>query len=86
MQKNPVVILFIFSLIVFYTIINYDNKLNTFTEIPTCVRLALISTLEIITILNNEIMKIQMKIQKRRHVTLNLRKRGKRTSQRRKNE
>jgi hypothetical protein len=37
--------------------------MNVFTEIPTCIRLALISTLEIITILNNEIMKIQMKIQ-----------------------
>ena len=46
-----------------FRLVNYDNKLNNFTEIPTCIRLALISTLEIITILNNEIMKIQMKIQ-----------------------
>ena len=46
-----------------FMLVNYDNKLNKFTEIPTCIRLALISTLEIITILNNEIMKIQMKIQ-----------------------
>ena len=44
-----------------FMLVNYDNKLNNFTEIPTCIRLALISTLEIITILNNEIMKIQMK-------------------------
>ena len=46
-----------------FMLVDYDTKLNTFTEIPTCNRLALISTLEIITILNNEILKIQMKIQ-----------------------
>ena len=46
-----------------FMLIDYDIKLNIFTEIPDCIKLALISTLEIITILNNEIMKIQMKIQ-----------------------
>jgi hypothetical protein len=46
-----------------FMLVDYDTKLNTFIEIPTCIRLALISTLEIITILNNEILKIQMKIQ-----------------------
>jgi hypothetical protein len=46
-----------------FMLVNYDAKLNVFTKIPTCIRLALISTLEIITILNNEILKIQMKIQ-----------------------
>ena len=40
---------------------NDFNKL--FTEIPTSIKLALISVLEIITILNNEISKIHMKIQ-----------------------
>jgi hypothetical protein len=45
-----------------FMLIDYDIKLNTFNEIPTCIRLALISTLEIITILNNEILKIHMKI------------------------
>ena len=40
-----------------------DSKLNVFTEIPDCIKLALICTLEIITILNNEISKIHMKIQ-----------------------
>ena len=46
-----------------FTLIDYAFKINVFTEIPTCIRLALISTLEIITILNNEILKIHMKIQ-----------------------
>ena len=46
-----------------FMLVDYDAKLNVFTEIPTCIRLALISTLEIITILNNEILKIHMKIQ-----------------------
>jgi hypothetical protein len=45
-----------------FMLIDYDTKLNTFTEIPNCIRLALISTLEIITIMNNEINKIHMKI------------------------
>lgn len=40
-----------------------DIKLTIFTEIPDCIKFALISTLEIITILNNEISKIQTKIQ-----------------------
>lgn len=40
-----------------------DSNLNVFTEIPACIKLALICTLEIITILNNEIGKIHMKIQ-----------------------
>ena len=46
-----------------FMLIEYDVKLNIFTEIPDCIRLALISTLEIITILNNEINKIHNKIQ-----------------------
>ena len=46
-----------------FMLVDYDCKLNIFTEIPTCIRLALISTLEIITILNIEISKIHMKIQ-----------------------
>ena len=45
-----------------FMLVDYDTKLNIFTEIPTYVRLALISTLEIITILNNEILKIHIKI------------------------
>ena len=46
-----------------FMLVDYDAKLNVFTEIPTSIRLALISTLEIITILNSEISKIHMKIQ-----------------------
>jgi hypothetical protein len=46
-----------------FTLIDYEVKLNIFTEIPDCIKLALISTLEIITILNNEINKIHTKIQ-----------------------
>ena len=46
-----------------FMLIDYDVKLNIFTEIPDCIKLALISTLEIITILNNEISKIHTKIQ-----------------------
>jgi hypothetical protein len=46
-----------------FILIDYDEKLNIFTEIPECIKLALISTLEIITILNNEINKIHTKIQ-----------------------
>ena len=40
-----------------------DAKLHVFTEIPDCIKLALMCTLEIITVLNNEISKIHMKIQ-----------------------
>ena len=39
-----------------------ELNLNEFSEIPKSIRLALLSTLEIITILNNEINKIHMKI------------------------
>ena len=52
-------------------LVDYDCKLNIFTEIPTCIRLALISTLEIITILNSEISKIHMKIQDHHKLTWN---------------
>lgn len=51
-----------------FLLVNYNNKLLTtefnkiFTEIPGSIKLALISVLEIITILNNEINKIHMKI------------------------
>lgn len=43
---------------------DYENDLlsNDFSEIPKSIRLALLSTLEIITILNNEINKIHSKI------------------------
>ena len=40
-----------------------NEKINIFSEIPECIKLALVSTLEIITILNNEINKIHNKIQ-----------------------
>ena len=46
-----------------FILIDYDEKINIFTEIPDCIKLALVSTLEIITILNNEINKIHLKIQ-----------------------
>ena len=57
-----------------FLLVNYNNNNNNnnvltkdfnklFTEIPTSIKLALISVLEIITILNNEISKIHMKIQ-----------------------
>jgi hypothetical protein len=46
-----------------FLLINYETKIEVFTEIPNCIKLALISVLEIITILNNEIIKIQIKIQ-----------------------
>ena len=46
-----------------FILIDYDEKINIFTEIPDCIKLALVSTLEIITILNNEINKIHNKIQ-----------------------
>jgi hypothetical protein len=46
-----------------FILIDYDEKINIFTEIPECIKLALVSTLEIITILNNEINKIHNKIQ-----------------------
>ena len=45
-----------------FLLINYETKINVFTEIPNCIKFALISVLEIITILNNEISKIHMKI------------------------
>ena len=45
-----------------FMLINYEIKINVFTEIPNSIKLALISVLEIITILNNEISKIHMKI------------------------
>jgi hypothetical protein len=51
-----------------FLLVNYNNKLLTtefnkiFTEIPASIKLALISVLEIITILNNEINKIHLKI------------------------
>ena len=41
-----------------FILIDYDEKINIFSEIPECIKLALVSTLEIITILNNEINKI----------------------------
>ena len=46
-----------------FLLINYETKINVFTEIPNSIKLALISVLEIIIILNNEISKIHMKIQ-----------------------
>ena len=46
-----------------FILIDYDEKINIFSEIPECIKLALVSTLEIITILNNEINKIHNKIQ-----------------------
>jgi len=46
-----------------FTLIDYEIKLNIFTEIPDCIKLALVSTLEIINVLNNEINKIHTKIQ-----------------------
>jgi len=46
-----------------FILIDYSEKIDVFTEIPECIKLALISTLEIITILNNEINKIHNKIQ-----------------------
>ena len=46
-----------------FLLINYESKIDVFTEIPNSIKLALISVLEIITILNNEISKIHMKIQ-----------------------
>lgn len=46
-----------------FILIDYSEKIDIFTEIPECIKLALISTLEIITILNNEINKIHNKIQ-----------------------
>ena len=45
-----------------FLLINYETKLDVFTEIPNSIKLALITVLEIITILNNEISKIHMKI------------------------
>jgi predicted nucleotidyltransferase len=45
-----------------FLLINYDSKIEVFTEIPNSIKFALISVLEIITILNNEINKIHMKI------------------------
>ena len=45
-----------------FLLINYESKIDVFTEIPNSIKLALISVLEIITILNNEISKIHMKI------------------------
>ena len=45
-----------------FMLINYEIKIHVFTEIPNSIKLALISVLEIITILNNEISKIHMKI------------------------
>ena len=51
-----------------FLLVNYNNIIltkdfnNIFTEIPASIKLALISVLEIITILNNEINKIHMKI------------------------
>lgn len=47
-----------------FILIDYSEKIDIFTEIPECIKLALMSTLEIITILNNEINKIHNKIQK----------------------
>ena len=46
-----------------FLLINYETKIDVFTEIPNSIKLALITVLEIITILNNEISKIHMKIQ-----------------------
>jgi hypothetical protein len=46
-----------------FILIDYDEKINIFSEIPECIKLALVSTLEIITVLNNEINKIHNKIQ-----------------------
>jgi hypothetical protein len=45
-----------------FLLVNYESKIDVFTEIPNSIKLALISVLEIITILNNEINKIHMKI------------------------
>lgn len=45
-----------------FLLINYESKIDIFTKIPNSIKLALISVLEIITILNNEISKIHMKI------------------------
>ena len=51
-----------------FLLVNYSNNTLTndfnqlFTKIPNSIKLALISVLEIITILNNEINKIHMKI------------------------
>ena len=45
-----------------FLLINYEFKIDVFTEIPNSIKLALISVLEIITILNNEISKIHIKI------------------------
>jgi hypothetical protein len=45
-----------------FLLINYETKIDVFTEIPNSIKLALFSVLEIITILNNEISKIHMKI------------------------
>jgi hypothetical protein len=49
-----------------FTLINYETKINVFTEIPNSIKFALISVLEIITLLNNEISKIHMKVQDHR--------------------
>jgi hypothetical protein len=53
-----------------FMLVNYNNNNNLskdfnhlFTEIPISIKLSIISVLEIITILNNEISKIHMKIQ-----------------------
>jgi hypothetical protein len=46
-----------------FLLINYETKIDVFTEIPNSIKLALITVLEIITILNSEISKIHMKIQ-----------------------
>jgi hypothetical protein len=46
-----------------FLLINYETKIDVFTKIPNSIKLALITVLEIITILNNEISKIHMKIQ-----------------------
>jgi len=46
-----------------FILIDHDENINIFSEIPDCIKLALVSTLEIITILNNEINKIHNKIQ-----------------------
>ena len=49
-----------------FTLINYETKINVFTEIPNSIKFAIISVLEIITLLNNEISKIHMKVQDHR--------------------
>jgi hypothetical protein len=46
-----------------YTIINNNVKLVVFIEIPDPIKLALITTLEIINVINTELNKIQTKIQ-----------------------